>query len=425
MSYPVDRYRRRVDQMRAYVDGLVLADVDDALANRVVFVSAVLSLLRPGLLRARHEAFARDVAFYQAWAGFDESETVQPDGDLSGLDWLLETTTVRDPGDVVRRAADGDAQVFCTAHLGSYRLLNAALAAAGVEFALVVDARTVAEQGERFNRSFQRIAARRGIPMRLALLDAEAGNVGLQVLRLLRRGVSVVFYIDGNTGTGGMARRDEGMTRVRFFGRTLFARRGIAYLAHTARAPLVPVFNERTAIDARTLTLHPPIAPLDGEDRASFSATATQRVYDLLTGYLERVPTQWEGWLYVHRFLDTDALRPAEALAHDEPSAVLRDDDILSVDADRFALLRARGDRILLDRATLTARTLSPAAHRLIDALSLPTRFGAVAAPDPATRALVARLLASGVLRSWRAEPGSANAAPAEREAAAATLAVR
>jgi hypothetical protein len=215
------------------------------------------------------------------------------------------------------------------------------------------------------------------------------------------------------------------MTRVRFFGRTLFARRGIAYLAHTARVPLVPVFNERTAIDARILTLHPPIAPLDGEDRASFSATSTQRVYDLLTEYLERVPTQWEGWLYVYRFLDTDALRPAEALAHDEPSAVLRDDDILSVDADRFALLRARGDRMLLDRATLTARMLSPAARRLIDTLSRPTRFGAVAAPpDPATRALVARLLASGVLRSWRAEQGGANAAPPEREAAA-TLAAR
>ena len=419
MPYPVDRYRRRVEQMRAHFEGLLIADVDDALANRVVFVSAVLSLLRPGLPRARHEAFVRDVAFYQAWAGFDESETVQPDGDLSGLDWLLETTTVRDSGDVVRRAAGGEAQVFCTAHLGSYRLLNAALAAAGVQFALVVDARTVAEQGERFTRSFQRIAARRGSPMRLALLDAEAGNVGLQVLRLLRRGVSVVFYIDGNTGTGGMARRDEGMTRVRFFGQTLYARRGIAYLAHTARAPLVPVLNERTAIDARTLTFHPPIAPLDGEDRASFSAAATQRVYDLLTEYLERVPTQWEGWLYVYRFLDTDALRPAEALAHDEPPAVLRDDDILSVDADRFALLRAREDRMLLDRATLSARTLSPAAHRLIDALSRPTRFGAVAAPDPATRALVARLLASGVLRSWRADQGGANAAPREREAPA------
>ena len=75
MPYPVDRYRRRVEQMRAHFEGLLIADVDDALANRVVFVSAVLSLLRPGLPRARHEAFARDVAFYQAWAAFDESET--------------------------------------------------------------------------------------------------------------------------------------------------------------------------------------------------------------------------------------------------------------------------------------------------------------------------------------------------------------
>ena len=396
MPYPIAAYLRRVEEMRAHVERLGLAEIEDALANRLALVSAVLSLLRPELPRARHAAFTREVAWYQAWAGFDERELVK-DGDSSGLDWLLATTAVDDPADVLGRAAAGEARIFCTAHVGSYRLLNAVLAGLGAPFALVVDARTVREQGGQFMRSFEEIAASRGLPMRQALLDAEAPSVGVQVLRLLRRGVSVVFYIDGNTGTGGMARRDDSMTRVRLFGRALWVRRGVAYLAHAAGVPLVPVFNERTAADARRLTVHRSLTPAADEDRERFAARATQEVYDLLAGYLTRVPSQWEGWLYLHRFLDTAELRPAAA--PDVAPPCLGDDDVLSVDGDRFALLRTRAERLLLDRATLTARPLSASARRLLDLAAEPVRVGA-AAIDPGARDLAARLVAGGVLRA-------------------------
>jgi hypothetical protein len=70
------------------------------------------------------------------------------------------------------------------------------------------------------------------------------------------------------------------------------------------------------------------------------------------------------------------------------------------VDGDRFALLRTRAERLLLDRATLTARPLSASARRLLDLAAEPVRVGAAAAIDPGARDLAARLVAGGVLRA-------------------------
>jgi hypothetical protein len=136
------------------------------------------------------------------------------------------------------------------------------------------------------------------------------------------------------------------------------------------------------------VTVHPPLDPAATPDRETFCREATQHLFDLLGSYLVRVPEQWEGWFYLYRFLDTDALaslgdaRAAETLAAEET---------LRLDDERFELLEHPKALVLFDRLTYRCVPLSEQLHGLLSTFREPRRV-------PTTGA-VGTLIGRGVLR--------------------------
>ena len=243
--------------------------------------------------------FYEQVIQHRDWAAMDEQEEVVFDltkftGDTSFL------------ADIQARP-----RVFCTLHLGSYRQIHHFLLRHGVNFTLVVDAVTLQQQGDKF------LALRDDNPVyhggSLRVLNAEAPSIGLQMIREVKAGRSLLFYIDGNTGVGGMDRQDEKLTLISFLERQLFARKGIAFLAHVTRSPIVPLVAFRHGDADFEMQFFPPIVPDAAQPREVFATETTQRIFQLFEPALRRYPEQWEGWLYMNHFVDLPALRAEHA----------------------------------------------------------------------------------------------------------------
>ena len=238
-------------------------------------------------------AFYEQVMQHRDWASLDEEEEevygmTRRTGDTSFL------------ADIHTRP-----RVFCTLHLGSYRLINHFLCRHGVQFTLVVDNATLEQQGAKFLALQAATSAYAGSTLRI--LNAESASIGLQMIREIKAGRSLLFYIDGNTGVGGMGRQDEKVVPISFLDGHILARKGIAFLAHVTRSPIVPVAAFRH--DAADFEMHffPAIVPDAQQPREAFAAETTQHIFDLFATLLRRYPEQWEGWLYLNHFVDQAA----------------------------------------------------------------------------------------------------------------------
>ncbi|GAB2963041.1 hypothetical protein GCM10027048_34790 [Hymenobacter coalescens] len=241
-------------------------------------------------------AFYERVLGYRDWAAMDEHEEqvhflTEYTGDTSFL------------ADVHTRP-----RVFCTFHLGSYRAIHHFLLRHNVHYTLVVDEVTLQQQGDKFQDLSAQNEAYSGGSMRI--LNAESPSIGLQMIREVKSGRSLLFYIDGNTGVGGMDRQDEKLTRIPFLARQLYARKGIAFLAHVTKAPIVPLLSFRHADDAFETRFYPPVVPTESAlPREEFAVATTRHIFELFEPVLRRFPEQWEGWLYMNHFVDLPALR--------------------------------------------------------------------------------------------------------------------
>ncbi|RTQ45897.1 hypothetical protein EJV47_24010 [Hymenobacter gummosus] len=247
---------------------------------------------------ATEAEFFAEVMAHRDWAALDEQEA-----QVFGLTRFTGDTSFL--ADVHSRP-----RVFCTFHLGSYRMIHHFLLRHGIHYTLVVDQVTLEQQGDKFQALRQSNPVYHGGSMRI--LNAESPSIGLQMIREIKAGRSLLFYIDGNTGVGGMDRQDDKLTRINFLSRQIYARKGIAFISHVTRTPIVPLLHLRHGAADYETHFFAPIEPTESElPREEFAAATTQHIFGLFEPVLRRHPEQWEGWLYMNHFVDQNALREA------------------------------------------------------------------------------------------------------------------
>ncbi len=263
--------------------------------------------------------FFEDVLTYRGWAGLDELEDevyflTQFTGDQSFLDDIRERP-----------------RIFCTFHLGSYRMIHHYLLRHKVDFTLVIDHNTYTQQGEKFLDLQTSNPAYCDADFRI--LDAEQRTGGIQMIRELKAGRSLLFYIDGNSGVGGMGRQDDKVALVDFLGQRLFARKGIAYIAHATSTPIVPLVSFRHADDAFETHFFPAMLPDAAQPRDAYAQATTQAIFRLFEPVLSRYPAQWEGWLYMHHFVDVSPrdAAPVPAFAPEQAEHLCFNEDRYTV----------------------------------------------------------------------------------------------
>lgn len=274
-----------------YVDWLVRArriifdfDLSESarITNSYNLISANVEKLLPEMSGEMTHRFCREVKWNQTWAAHDQR-----------CFHLLDTTQVIDPHGMLDRA-ETEGMIFCTYHVGSYRLINGVLHARDIDFSLVADNDFVTEQGpqvQALTEQLQRDHLGRE-PRPFEVIDAESATGALRALRTLRHGKSLLLYVDGNTGVRGFQNDESRYVQVEFLSRQLRARKGIAFLSFMGKCPIVPVVCVRTGWLTREIHVLSPIAPAGREDRETYCAEATQKLYAVLESYLRRVPEE-------------------------------------------------------------------------------------------------------------------------------------
>ena len=166
--------------------------------------------------------------------------------------------------------ATGRGVILVTAHLGSWELGGAALAALGYRITTVA--------GTQFTRGLsphiKAMKQARGI----SVVSARGGT--LRIARTLNRGGIVALHIDGDQYLGGIT--------ADLFGRKTVLPRGPAGLAVRTAAAIVPAFAIRTARGKITVYIEEEI-PIDGRDEESL----TRRIATVVEDYIRRYADQW------------------------------------------------------------------------------------------------------------------------------------
>lgn len=176
--------------------------------------------------------------------------------------------------------AKGKGVLALSAHLGSFTMIGARLAAAGYPFSVIVKH----PGDERFARLTDDYRAQVGIHTIPAKPRRDAVRGLLKALRDNR----VVLVIADEFKSGDVT--------VDFFGMQLPAPRGPATLALRTGAVTLPMFATREADGSLLLTVGAPIAAVQGEYLEA-SVVATTAVYtSVIEAAIRRYPDQW-NWL--------------------------------------------------------------------------------------------------------------------------------
>ena len=170
----------------------------------------------------------------------------------------------------------GKGAIFVTAHIGSWDVGGAALAAVGDLPELSALVEPVSEKASKDAMAAMR--QDRGINV------IHLGNP-MKVLRALRRNGIVFILGERAVGAGG--------TEVDFFGEKAYLPRGAAYWALKSGAPIVPGFCIRQPDGTYVGHIEPPIIPEPAGDLDDDVRRHTQRIAEVIERYVARYPEQW------------------------------------------------------------------------------------------------------------------------------------
>jgi lauroyl/myristoyl acyltransferase len=279
-------YTAMREQLRNYYITDLLLEDNEYLQGQLQLVSAGLMHYLPELPFKSHEAIYREILFCKQLSVWEQTQT-------EALKYLnlageyVKALTLLNSGPCI----------ICTMHTGSYRLLNLYLIQQAIPFSLVTGKEVMQKEGDVFQQIFQETNR----ADRLRLIDAESSTAGLQMLRELKAGRSLVLYIDGHTGSGAATSVNSNRCEVDFLGQQLYVRKGIAHLAHAAGVPILPVGCYCVSPGDVRLHFYEAFFPAKHLSRELFASETTQQLYNVFGELIRLYPGQWEGWLTLHK----------------------------------------------------------------------------------------------------------------------------
>jgi KDO2-lipid IV(A) lauroyltransferase len=329
---------------KKYIDGLDKDSIGE-LELLHHLMAACYSKMHPSLPKEEYFNFSKSVKFHQMWAAYDQD-----------VFSLIKDTQIVDEQNILSLAKSGTPYIFCTYHIGSYRILNSILAVNDIDYSLVTDSQYIKEQGEKTKKLFKTVKKEfLQKDTDLDILDAESPSIGLQAIRKLRKGTSLIFYIDGNTGVNNHNENKDNFAKIDFLNTPYYARKGIAYLSFVSKVPIIPIVSIRTEWLERKTYILPSIKATDADDKEQFCYSATQKLYDILAQYLKKYPKQWESWIYVHKSIDTEK--------SSNTSVFYVDDEMLKLpvvfNKDEYELINFGNQQILFEKGILKIHTIS------------------------------------------------------------------
>ncbi|HVA54469.1 MAG TPA: hypothetical protein VNI53_01520 [Gammaproteobacteria bacterium] len=374
-------YLKKIECLRREFTGRTAAarsywkDIDQLELNSMEFASANLRHLLPNIPIEDHAGIIDDIFFNRDCSDLDEDSF-----------FLLKNTTISDRSSMLVAAKEKPV-IFCTFHIGSYRLINHVLISRNLNYILPVEGKIYATQTARFMENFVGCQTYFNSDSQFMTVNAEEPTAALTMVRKARARWSLLAYIDGNTGVQGAGRRDIKMLRVPLLDRMIYARKGIAFLSHFLKLPIVPVLCEITGPMQRKITFHEQIEPsASAEDREAYCQMATEKLYSVLGEYLKKSPSQWLGWMELQKYLDMDGLGDNETVDEHDDGTVSDFDGIvgnrLVFNHDRYGFIIQDDQRALLDKSTYKLLSLPENVSNLLESYRQPIEVSSVGVSD-------------------------------------------
>jgi lauroyl/myristoyl acyltransferase len=336
-------------------------------------VSASLLNFLPDIPQQNHLKLYKHILYYQQCSMLDQ---MHPE--------LTDTIIAENESQKLLHQLRREPSIIVTFHTGSYRLLNLYLMRGAIPFALVLSSEVLCRQGEEIKRIFAECA---GGNLDLECINAEAANAALLMLGALRRGKSLLVYIDGNTGSTAGA---ENLFPTAFLNGRLLVRKGVSVIAHISNRPIHCMATYYDETDKLNLQYLGEIRPMTGEPRDTFTARSISQIYIHLASIVHRYPAQWEAWLYLHKSVHLSAANKALPVIqqHNFPAA----HNFYRFNSNEFSTFIVDEQYYLLHKRSYTFYLID---RCLFECLSQGRSESVVM---PLAQTVVAELLASGVL---------------------------
>jgi lauroyl/myristoyl acyltransferase len=288
------QYRQELARCRARFEQIDLT-VERGYLFRFTTFSANISNLLPHIARAEHERLFQELLLQQVFTSFDQEF-------LSAADLI----TVQGRENISQQP-----RIYCTYHLGSYRMLTSLLFRQGVDCVLLVGQNAKATQGAEMQAHIDALRQQRGYTNEFRIVEAGGPASVLTLLRELKAGRSLIVYVDGSPETAPQPGEEAQMMAVDFGQRQLWTRQGVGYLSYSSGVPVVPVVGYRQPNLTNLLQFMTPLVPDRSIARDTYCQHVMQSLYRVLWKCVNRYPSQWEGWTFVHSFLKPQPQTPA------------------------------------------------------------------------------------------------------------------
>jgi hypothetical protein len=251
--------------------------------------------------------------------------------------------------------------IYVSYHIGSYKNVNHLLWLNNTNFCLPISSPVYNSQLKDYMGIYRNVVDKSFSKSDFHVVDAESASSLIQLIRYVKQGFSLMLYLDGNSGIGGMARNDEKLVKVDLFGKTILSRKGIGFLSHYLKIPVIPIvsyFNQDLQISFDILH---PIYPDLSKEREISSQETTQILWKVLESYLSKYPEQWEGWLYLDTFRLSEELNVLdEAISEVSP--------IIHFNSSRYDFYKTT-NCFLFDKRTIKSYKLQEVVFKFLAAL--------------------------------------------------------
>lgn len=260
---------------------------------------------------------------------------------------------------IVEFASSQSPCIYVSLHLGCYEEIVTHLIKKVGKICIPVTERVFLQETGHYNKNL----AKRGITSsQLVFVNIESCTGFRQMIRYARNGYSLLCYIDGNSGIGGMARHDSKLERVDFFNTAIHVRKGVDFLAKMLNRDIIPVYSYIEDFSYQPhIVIMSPVAKIS-------KLSITDCLWRTFSRAIWKYYWQWEPWLYVDEFIvHTTGITPKRS------GYVLNDDrylpliksgvcyyydnqtnKLVKVGSKLYRLLSALGESGISTRAELT-----------------------------------------------------------------------
>lgn len=190
--------------------------------------------------------------------------------------------------------------VIGTFHMGSYRLINALLMENDIPYSLIISASTITQQSKDFLKKSEDVYNKT-----LTLINAESPTCVISMIREIKKGNSLLIYLDGNMGVGGYKGKENNFCSINFLDGNLHMRKGAAYLSHIAKVPIFAASCYLRNYKDIHFDFSESIVPDPNTDREIYARSTIQSIYTHFSTIIKKYPEQWEAWLYLYKNIDT------------------------------------------------------------------------------------------------------------------------